>query len=57
MQEAEAAGLSVMFGSRVLTTHLAKTTGVPAKVLGADRAFGVRTVFRGVQAADFWLVW
>jgi hypothetical protein len=41
MQEAEAAGLSVAFGSRVLTTHLAKTKGVPAKVLGADRALAV----------------
>jgi len=41
MQEAESAGLSVAFGSRVLTTHLAKTTGVPAKVLGADRALAV----------------
>jgi len=37
MQEAEAAGLSVAFGSRVLTTHLAKTTGAPAKALAFDR--------------------
>jgi hypothetical protein len=37
IQEAEAAGLSVAFGSRVLTTHLAKTTGAPAKVLAYER--------------------
>lgn len=41
MQEAESAGLSVAFGSRVLTTHLAKATGAPAKVLAADRAVAV----------------
>jgi len=37
IQEAESAGLSVAFGSRVLTTHLAKATGAPAKALAYDR--------------------
>jgi hypothetical protein len=41
MQEAEAAGLPVRFGSRVLTTHLAKTTHGNAKVLGSDRTLAV----------------
>ncbi len=41
MQEAEAAGLPAQFGSRILTTHLAKTTGGNAKVLGADRSLSV----------------
>jgi len=41
MQEAEAAGLAVRFGSRVLTTHLAKATNGNAQTLGADRAVAV----------------
>lgn len=41
MQEAEAAGLAPLFGSRVLTTHLAKETGGNAKVLGPDRTLAV----------------
>ncbi|MGI9624336.1 MAG: hypothetical protein ACR2PK_16000, partial [Acidimicrobiales bacterium] len=41
MQEADAAGLAPLFGSRVLTTHLAKATGAPAKALAHDRAVAV----------------
>lgn len=41
MQEAEAAGLSARFGSRVLSTHLAKTTSIPAKTLAYDRGVAV----------------
>ncbi len=41
MQEAEAAGLAPRFGSRILTTHLAKTTNGNAKVIGSDRTLAV----------------
>ncbi|MDW3176012.1 MAG: hypothetical protein R8J94_01360 [Acidimicrobiia bacterium] len=41
MQEAEASGLPVRFGSRVLTTHLAKATNGNAKVLGPDRTMAI----------------
>lgn len=41
IQEAETAGLAQRFGSRILTTHLAKTTNAPAKALGAERALAV----------------
>ena len=41
MQEAEAAGLAPRFGSRVLTTHLAKTTNGNAKAIGHDRTLAV----------------
>ena len=41
IQEAEAAGLAPRFGSRILTTHLAKATNAPAKALGAERTLAV----------------
>ena len=41
IQEAEASGMSVEFGNRVLTTHLAKTTHQPTRTLGADRTLAL----------------
>ena len=41
IQEAEAAGMSVEFGSRILTTHLAKTTHQPTRTIGADRTLAL----------------
>jgi hypothetical protein len=41
IQEAEAAGLSVAFGSRLLKTHLAKQTNGSVKSLGADRSLAL----------------
>jgi hypothetical protein len=57
IQEAEAAAMSVAFGSRVLTTHLAKTTHLPAKAVGADRAVAMWlndfTLFHGAMVDGF----
>ena len=41
IQEAEAAGMSVEFGNRVLTTHLAKATHQPTRTLGAARSLAL----------------
>jgi len=41
MQEADAAGLSAAFGSRVLTTHLVKETNGPVQAVGADRSLAL----------------
>ena len=41
IQEAEASAMSVEFGNRVLTTHLAKTTHQPTRTLGADRTLAL----------------
>ena len=41
IQEAEAAAMSVAFGNRILTTHLAKTTHQPVRALGSDRAMAI----------------
>jgi len=38
MQEAEAAGLSARYGTRILTTHLANETHQPTKALGSARS-------------------
>jgi hypothetical protein len=41
IQEAETAGLSARFGSRLLTTHLAKETNGSATSLGADGSLAI----------------
>ena len=41
IQEAETSAMSVEFGNRVLTTHLAKTTHQPTRTLGADRTLAL----------------
>ena len=41
IQEAEASAMSVEFGNRILTTHLAKTTHQPTRSLGGDRALAL----------------
>ena len=41
MQEAENAAMSVSFGNRILTTHLAKETHQPAAVMGAVRSMAI----------------
>lgn len=41
IQEAEASAMSVTFGNRILTTHLAKQTHQPAQTLGADRSLAL----------------
>jgi hypothetical protein len=41
IQEAEAAAMSVAFGNRILTAHLAKTTHQPVRALGSDRAMAI----------------
>ena len=41
MQEAENAAMSVRYGNRILTTHLAKETHQPTKVLGSARSIAM----------------
>ena len=41
IQEAEASALSVEYGNRILTSHLAKTTHQPTRTLGGDRALAL----------------
>lgn len=41
IQEAEASAMSVGFGNRILTTHLAKTTHQPTRAMGADRSLAL----------------
>ncbi len=41
IQEAESAAMSLTFGNRVLTTHLAKTTRQPVRTIGGDRSLGL----------------
>ena len=41
IQEAEAAAMSVRYGNRILTTHLAKHTHQPAKALGSARSIAM----------------
>ena len=41
IQEAENAAMSLAFENRILTTHLAKATHQPTKVLGADRSLAM----------------
>ena len=41
IQEAESAAMSVRFGNRILTTHLAKTTRQPTRTLGGDRSLAL----------------
>ena len=41
IQEAENAGMSVRYGNRILTTHLAKETGQPTQTLGSARSLAV----------------
>lgn len=48
IQEAEAAAMSVEFGNRILTTHLAKTTHQPTRTLGGDRSLALWLADLGV---------
>lgn len=41
LQEAESAGMSLRFGNRILTTHLALETHQPVQALGAARAMAL----------------
>ena len=41
IQEAENAAMSVRYGNRILTTHLAKHTHQPAKALGSARSIAI----------------
>ena len=41
MQEAENAAMSVRYGNRILTTHLAKETHQPTKALGSARSIAL----------------
>ena len=41
IQEAEASAMSVDYGNRILTTHLAKATHQPTRTLGGDRALAL----------------